>query len=80
MIGISKLYCGVAEPSDALRYDWRPAPGAETTRKPVVVFNCTRRCNLRCAHCYSASDARADDGANPPAEKRTLPERSPLTR
>ncbi|HAU37409.1 MAG TPA: 12,18-didecarboxysiroheme deacetylase [Phycisphaerales bacterium] len=72
MIGISKLYCGVAEPSDALRYDWRPAPGAETTRKPVVVFNCTRRCNLRCAHCYSASDARADDGALTGTEARAL--------
>jgi len=23
---------------------------------PVVAYNCTRRCNLRCRHCYSASD------------------------
>ncbi|MGD1002331.1 MAG: 12,18-didecarboxysiroheme deacetylase [Candidatus Brocadiia bacterium] len=61
MIGISKLYCGTVEPSDVLRY------GAESKKlpshllqfsrdkKPVVVWNCTRRCNLRCRHCYSRS-------------------------
>lgn len=59
MIGISKLYCGTVEPSDALRY------GRESKRlpshllqfskdkKPVVVWNMTRRCNLRCVHCYA---------------------------
>jgi 12,18-didecarboxysiroheme deacetylase len=64
MIGISKLYCGTVEPSDVLRY------GAEAKRlpshllqfssdkKPVVVWNCTRRCNLRCRHCYSRSADR----------------------
>jgi radical SAM protein with 4Fe4S-binding SPASM domain len=56
MIGISKLYCGTVEPSDPLRYG-RPGqpPPRPIERKPVVVWNCTRRCNLRCAHCYSAS-------------------------
>ena len=61
MIGISKLYCGTVEPSDVLRYGRRS--GAlpshllqfSADKKPVVVYNCTRRCNLRCAHCYSAS-------------------------
>ncbi|HOT51376.1 MAG TPA: 12,18-didecarboxysiroheme deacetylase, partial [Candidatus Hydrogenedentes bacterium] len=24
-------------------------------KKPIVVWNCTRRCNLRCVHCYSHS-------------------------
>jgi len=24
-------------------------------KKPVVVWNCTRRCNLRCVHCYAQS-------------------------
>lgn len=59
MIGISKLYCGTVEPSDALRY------GRESKRlpshllqfskdkKPVVVWNMTRRCNLKCVHCYA---------------------------
>ncbi|NLF31384.1 MAG: radical SAM protein [Planctomycetes bacterium] len=55
MVGISRLCCGMEEPSDRLRY--RPFDGPP---RPVVVFNCTRRCNLRCAHCYSTStDASA---------------------
>jgi Fe-coproporphyrin III synthase len=61
MIGISKLYCGAVEPSDVLRY------GRESERlpshllqfskdkRPVVVWNATRRCNLKCIHCYSNS-------------------------
>ena len=61
MIGISKLYCGTVEPSDVLRYG---AAGKDlpshllqfsADKKPVVVWNCTRRCNLKCVHCYSQS-------------------------
>ncbi len=61
MIGISKLYCGTVEPSDALRYGRQskrlPSHLLQFSRdkKPVVVWNVGRRCNLRCAHCYSAS-------------------------
>jgi len=61
MIGISKLYCGTVEPSDVLRYgrDSARLPSHllqfSRDRKPVVVWNCTRRCNLRCVHCYSHS-------------------------
>ena len=57
MIGISKLYCGSTERSDSLRYGHKASPLRAGTRKPVVVWNCTRRCNLSCAHCYSASNA-----------------------
>ncbi|MBI5725852.1 MAG: radical SAM protein [Planctomycetes bacterium] len=59
MIGISRLLLGRSEPSDRLRYA-RPA-GQGGGRKPVVVWNCGRRCNLACAHCYSASDCFAND-------------------
>ena len=61
MIGISKLYCGTVESSDVLRYGARSArlPSHllqfSADKKPVVVWNCTRRCNLRCVHCYSRS-------------------------
>jgi 12,18-didecarboxysiroheme deacetylase len=61
MIGISKLYCGTVEPSDVLRYgaSSRKLPSHllqfSADKKPVVVWNCTRRCNLRCVHCYSQS-------------------------
>ena len=57
MTGISKLYCGADEPSsDALRYRRRPDG---VGRRPVVVWNCTRRCNLKCRHCYSDSGCGA---------------------
>jgi 12,18-didecarboxysiroheme deacetylase len=61
MIGISKLYCGTVEPSDLLRYgrQARELPSHllqfSEDKKPVVVWNCTRSCNLKCVHCYSQS-------------------------
>jgi 12,18-didecarboxysiroheme deacetylase len=61
MIGISKLYCGQVEPSDALRYGRHsgalPSHLLQFSRdkKPVVVWNMTRRCNLRCVHCYAGA-------------------------
>lgn len=67
MIGISKLYCGTVEPSDALRYgrqsEHLPSHLLQFSqdKKPVVVWNVTRRCNLRCVHCY----AHARDEAFP---------------
>jgi radical SAM protein with 4Fe4S-binding SPASM domain len=59
MINITKLYCGKPTPGDWLRYEHaRRAP------RPVVVWNCTRRCNLRCVHCYldagECSDSSGD--------------------
>lgn len=59
MIGISKLYCGAVEASDPLRYNRESArlPSHllqfSRDKKPVVVWNMTRRCNLRCIHCYA---------------------------
>jgi 12,18-didecarboxysiroheme deacetylase len=64
MIGISKLYCGTVEPSDALRYGRRskdlPSHLLQFSqdKKPVVVWNVTQACNLKCIHCY----ARAQSG------------------
>jgi Fe-coproporphyrin III synthase len=59
MIGISKLYCGTVEPSDALRYGRHSGSlpshllQFSADKKPVVVWNVTRRCNLKCIHCYA---------------------------
>ena len=68
MIGISKLYCGTVEPSDALRYgrDSKRLPSHllqfSKDKKPVVVWNMTRRCNLKCVHCYAqAKDVEFKD-------------------
>jgi 12,18-didecarboxysiroheme deacetylase len=68
MIGISKLYCGTVEPSDALRYgrDSSQLPSHllqfSKDKRPVVVWNVTRRCNLKCVHCYAhAKDVPFDN-------------------
>ncbi len=65
MIGISKLYCGTVEPSDALRYGRRSGDlpshllQFSADKKPVVVWNVTRACNLKCIHCYAHAVARS---------------------
>jgi len=68
MIGISKLYCGTVEPSDALRYGRLSSrlPSHllqfSSDKRPVVVWNVTRKCNLKCAHCYAHADSNGCDG------------------
>ena len=63
MINITKLYCGLSQSADALRYgQGHGAPRAAAERRPIVVWNITRRCNLKCIHCYSDSDAREYPG------------------
>lgn len=68
MIGISKLYCGTVEPSDALRYGRMSSSlpshllQFSADKRPVVVWNATRKCNLKCVHCYAhATDASTQD-------------------
>jgi len=57
VIGISKLYCGAATSGDALRYESKGPRG--THPRPIVVWNVTSRCQLKCVHCYSRSEDRA---------------------
>jgi 12,18-didecarboxysiroheme deacetylase len=66
MIGVSKLYCGAVEPGDVLRYRGRGAKDLPShllqfsaDKKPVVVWNLTKRCNLKCLHCYAQATATA---------------------
>jgi 12,18-didecarboxysiroheme deacetylase len=53
------LYCGSVEPSDALRYGRESGQlpshllQFSKDKKPVVVWNMTQRCNLKCVHCYA---------------------------
>ena len=68
MIGVTKLLCGKVTPSDALSYgrrsDRSPSHLLQFTRdkKPIVVWNSTKACNLRCIHCYYTANAqRAPD-------------------
>jgi len=57
MIGITKLYCGTATTGDPLRYGRQskdlPAHLLQYSadKKPIVVWNMTRRCNLSCMYC-----------------------------
>ncbi len=68
MIGISKLYCGAVEPADVLRYNRMskdlPSEMLQFARdkKPVVVWNCTQTCNLKCVHCYAGSENKKYEG------------------
>lgn len=50
MISITRLLCDAVGPGDHLRYEQKDVP------RPVVVWNCTRQCNLRCIHCYASAD------------------------
>ncbi|MBD5553502.1 MAG: 12,18-didecarboxysiroheme deacetylase [Desulfovibrio sp.] len=79
MIGISKLYCGQVEASDALRYGRRSGKlpshllQFSKDKKPVVVWNMTRRCNLKCVHCYAkAQGASGIDPIDTPQAKAMI--------
>lgn len=68
MIGISKLYCGAVEAADVLRYNRESGKlpshmlQFSADKKPVVVWNCTRTCNLKCVHCYAGSEGKHYEG------------------
>ena len=67
MIGISKLYLGTVEPSDPLRYarQAKQLPSHllqfSADKKPVVVWNVTPACNLKCQHCYAVTTDTTSD-------------------
>lgn len=72
MIDITRLYCDRDTPADSLRYGHgnkkdqemkgmpyiprEPKTAAE--RRPVVAWNTSRTCNLKCVHCYTDSEAK----------------------
>lgn len=78
MIGISKLYCGAVEASDPLRYGRhsKQLPSHllqfSKDKKPVVVWNVTRKCNLKCVHCYSQSEEHDYEGELTHDQGKTL--------
>jgi 12,18-didecarboxysiroheme deacetylase len=78
MIGISKLYCGTVEPSDALRYGRHSGrlPSHllqfSSDKRPVVVWNATRRCNLKCVHCYAHATDQTYSGELTTGEGKAL--------
>jgi len=78
MLSVSRLLAGTVGPADAIRYGRSSARSPahllhfSADKKPVVVWNATRRCNLHCAHCYSDSKDREYPGELTTAEGRRL--------
>ncbi|MBW2248002.1 MAG: 12,18-didecarboxysiroheme deacetylase [Deltaproteobacteria bacterium] len=78
MIGISKLYCGTVEPSDALRYGRMSSKlpshllQFSSDKRPVIVWNITKRCNLKCVHCYAHAKDMAFDSELSTLEGKNL--------
>ena len=85
MIGITRLYTGRNTPSDGHRYGRQRMEGVRAEdivtlapprsareRKPIVVWNVGRRCNLHCVHCYSDSENRSYTGELTTAEGKAL--------
>ena len=65
MVGVSKLLCDTHNYGDSLRYaagSKGQLHGAAIGRGPVIAWNITRTCNLKCVHCYSDSDAQKYTG------------------
>lgn len=65
MLGVTKLLCGTENYGDKLRYvpgAGKQKHGASNGYGPVVAWNCTRTCNLKCMHCYSQSENKKYDG------------------
>lgn len=65
MISVTRLLCSQIGPQDYLRYEWRNKDytsrrEANLHRKPIVVWNSTKACNLRCIHCYYTAKAEPD--------------------
>ncbi len=88
MIDITKLYTGLNTTGDPLRYGHKTGPDhgnphatetkahhvpkSASDRRPVVVWNITRRCNLHCIHCYSDSHNQDYPGELTTSEAKTM--------
>ncbi|APV45109.1 radical SAM additional 4Fe4S-binding SPASM domain-containing protein [Dehalogenimonas formicexedens] len=55
MISISRLMLGTVSPGDHLRYGRAHSGDNGGVPRPVVVWNSTRACNLKCVHCYASA-------------------------
>jgi radical SAM protein with 4Fe4S-binding SPASM domain len=78
LIGFTKLLCGAATVSRVLREVTdgdKKSPGLlqfTTAEHPLVVWNMTHRCNLRCVHCYNRSGELDAEGGLTTEEAEAL--------
>ena len=68
MLSVSRLLCDEVGPGDHLRY----RDGGRSSGKPIVVWNCTSKCNLKCVHCYSSSDSSGRSSSMSTGEGRAF--------
>jgi len=69
MINCTRLLCGKQGSNDDIRYQLgKPAD----TNRPIVVWNMTRRCNLKCVHCYIDAQRDKAEGELTTEEARAL--------
>jgi len=69
MISITKLLCDLPSYGDELRYR---KGMTSASRRPIVVWNCTRKCNLACMHCYSNSANKDYEGELTTAQAKKM--------
>ncbi|SET09096.1 putative heme d1 biosynthesis radical SAM protein NirJ1 [Natronincola peptidivorans] len=65
MISVTKLLLGTDNFGDSLRYrksSKHTVHGTSEGYGPVVAWNTTRSCNLKCIHCYMDSEAKNYEG------------------
>ena len=65
MLSLTKLLTGDAYFGDSLRYTEKSRNqihGVSEGRGPVVAWNYTRTCNLKCKHCYAHPEAKQYEG------------------
>ncbi|MDH7498190.1 MAG: radical SAM protein [Syntrophomonadaceae bacterium] len=77
MIGFTKLLCGTATVSEAVKFRGRVDAPPQLLQfsddsRPLVVWNVTNRCNLRCQHCYIEAEDRAYGGELTTQEARAF--------
>ncbi len=73
MISVTKLLLAKEYQGDELRYRKGAAQmkhGTSEGNGPVVAWNMTRTCNLRCRHCYMDADAQTHAGELTTAEAK----------
>lgn len=69
MINCTRLLCAKPGFYDEIRY--KKGKPADTNR-PIVVWNSTRSCNLRCVHCYIDAQAKKDNDELSTAQARAM--------
>ena len=86
MINISKIYANHSTTGDPLRYGQEHhgnvthshqykghnVAKSASERKPVVCWNVSKRCNLKCTHCYANSDGNLAPNELTNAEGKAL--------